>query len=254
MINQISLGPLTIYFYGIIAAFSIILALILSLSRAGRFKLKQDTIYDLFLFIFPFSLIGARIYHVVDKHQYYCQFPIKILFLWEGGLAIYGALLGGILAVWIFSKIKKIKFLNLLDLLAPSVALTQSIGRWGNYFNQEAYGPPINPPLGTFILPENRLPGFEAYQYFHPTFFYESILMFLTFIILLKLTPKLKESPGKIVSIYFILYGIIRFFLEYLRLDTQVLFVLKPAQFFSLAFIIFGLILLKRKSFHKYIP
>ncbi len=243
MINQASIGPVTIHLYGIIAAFSIFLAFILALKRARDFKIKIDLIYDLFLLIFPFALGGARAYHVIDKLDYYQRFPFKVFAIWEGGLAIFGALIGGIFAVWLFSKIKKINFLSLLDLLAPPIVLAQSAGRWGNYFNQEAYGIPTSLPFGIPIQPQNRLPGFESYTHFHPVFFYESVLCFVIFLILIKLTPKLKDKSGVLVSIAFILYGLQRFFLEFLRLDTQVLFIFKPAQYFSLAFVILGSVL-----------
>jgi phosphatidylglycerol:prolipoprotein diacylglycerol transferase len=254
MINQISLGLITIHVYGIIASFSIFLAFIVTFKRAKKFKIKTDFVYDLFLIVFLFALVGARLYHVIDQWSYYFHFPLKIFAIWEGGLAIYGALIGGFFAVWLFSKTKKLNFLSLLDLIAPSVALAQSIGRWGNFFNQEAYGYPTNLSIGIHILPQNRLLGFEQYQTFHPVFLYESLITFLIFLILIRLTPILKKSPGKIAAIYFVLYGTGRFFLEFLRLDTQVLLILKPAQFFSLFFIIIGVYLWKPNLFLKNLP
>jgi len=153
----------------------------------ARWMLRQmgedpEIVWDALTWVLIFGVIGARLYHVLTPSRYsgittadYLQNPLMILTTWEGGLAMPGAIIGGVLGIYIFSKRNKIKIGTLLDAAAPGIALAQAIGRWGNYINQELYGPPTDLPWGIYIAPQNRLLGYKAFEYFHPLFLYESI-------------------------------------------------------------------------------
>jgi phosphatidylglycerol:prolipoprotein diacylglycerol transferase len=175
--------------------------------------------------IFPWALIpgiiGARFYHVIDYWQYYEKNPWQILAIWEGGLGIFGGIIGGVIGLAVFAKTQDLKsfkkyFLSLLDLGAVGLAIGQAIGRWGNFFNQELYGWPTNLPWGIFIKPENRLAGFEAFSHFHPLFLYESLGCLIIFIILLR---AIRKRGGGVFFLYVFLYSFLRFWLEFLRIE-----------------------------------
>lgn len=136
-----------IYWYGVIMAAAMIIAVGLAYSEERRKKLKKDTVMDLCLCIIPAGIVGARLYYVLFELESYLKDPITILYIWRGGLAIYGAVIGGLLAAFIFAKVRKIRFLTLADVIAPGLVLAQAIGRWGNFFNQEAYGLPVTPEM-----------------------------------------------------------------------------------------------------------
>lgn len=193
-----------------------------------KYLISQVNVDDIFPWVLIFGLIGARLYHIIDYWQYYSQNIWQIFYLWQGGLGIFGGILGGIIGLWIFSRIKykKLKinkkdfFLLLLDLLVIGLALGQAIGRWGNYFNQELYGLPTSLPWAIYIQPENRLAGYETFSRFQPLFLYESLGCLLIFFFLLFLL-KLKEGrlkPGKLFFSYLGLYSFLRFWLEFLRI------------------------------------
>ncbi len=214
--------------------------------QAGRKKiegfvwLKSLDIYQTLTWILLPAIVSARLYHVWDYWQYYQENLVEILFVWQGGLGIFGGILGGLVGLAIFLKfkvqsskfkntIKNLKFtaifLSYLDLGVVGLAIGQAIGRWGNFFNQELYGLPTNLPWGIYIHPENRLPGFENFSYFHPLFFYESLGCLLIFLILIKKikisNPQLKSqnflNPGCTFFTYLFLYSLLRFGLEFLR-------------------------------------
>lgn len=177
--------------------------------------------------------------------DYYIKNPSEILSIKSGGLAIYGGLIGGIIVIAVYCKIKKIKILDITDYIAPVVALCQSIGRWGNYINVEAYGYETNLPIKMEVI-ENGVVKFV-----HPTFLYESICTLLIFILLSNLSKKRKFS-GEITYLYIICYSFIRFIIEGLRTDSLMLFNFRISQILSLAlFIIFSSILIYKKNKHK---
>ena len=177
--------------------------------------------------------------------DYYIKDPSEILSIKSGGLAIYGGLIGGIIVIAVYCKIKKIKILDITDYIAPVVALCQSIGRWGNYINVEAYGYETNLPIKMEVI-ENGVVKFV-----HPTFLYESICTLLIFILLSNLSKKRKFS-GEITYLYIICYSFIRFIIEGLRTDSLMLFNFRISQILSLAlFIIFSSILIYKKNKHK---
>ena len=193
------------------------------------------------------GIIGARFYHVVDYWSYYDKNLIEIFYLWQGGLGIFGGIIGGVSGLFIYSafislkqfrkdiKILEIKklmeispqyfnilisnFFSLLDLGAIGLPLGQAIGRWGNYFNQELYGLPTSLPWGIYIRPENRLPGFENFERFHPLFLYESLGCLLIFLIIFGIANFSSRSHGKLFFLYLFLYSFLRFWLEFLRIE-----------------------------------
>ncbi len=200
-------------------------------------------------FCLPSGLLGARLYHVftvmpsspLDTH-YYLTHPWKILAFWEGGMGIYGGVLGGALGLYLYTRLVKRRFLYATDLLALGLPIGQAIGRWGNFFNQELYGAPTEPPWGIYIAPENRLPGYESFEYFHPAFLYESLWNLLTFGLLFYLARRHGERllEGELSCLYLILYPLGRFFLEMIRLGSHTTFGISTAQLVAVV-LIFGM-------------
>jgi len=254
----LEIGPITLYWYGLIIAVAILLSYFLVLKISKYFLIKKDTLNDLFLWLIVWSIIGSRIYEIFLEWNYYLQNPSQILKIWEGGLAIHGAILAGLIVIYFYSKKYKINFWRITGLIAPGLALGQAIGRFGNWFNQELYGLPTNLPWAIPISIENRIVEFIDYQYFHPTFLYESIGNILIFIILITLIIRLKNKVnldylGKIsFAVYLFLYSVLRFFIEFIRLDpTPDLFGLRWPQIFSLLMIIIAIIIIKPIIFNK---
>jgi len=239
------LGPITIHWYGLIVAAAILLAISVSIKLAKEKKIFTDDYYDLAFWLVLSGLIGARLYDVLlIDWQYYCRQPAAIVKIWQGGLAIHGAIIGGVVALLVWIKIKKIKFWELSDLIVPGLALAQAVGRWGNYFNQELFGRPTSLPWGIPIAAANRPPLYGGDQYFQPAFLYESLLDFLLFITLFILYRKNKLSAGTITALYFVGYGVIRFAMEFIRIDeTPVFGLLRLPQWASLGLILLGIFL-----------
>lgn len=246
MFPSITIGPTSFPIYGLIVAMAIFLGLLLALKRAQQYGLKKDDIYDLFLIITPLSMIFARLYHVLDKISYYQNHPYEIINLKNGGLGIFGALFGGVLAIFIYSKIKKIGLLKLTDLLIPSVVLVQVLGRWGNLVNQEAFGPPTNLPWKIFIEESHRPEVWRGSEFFHPVFLYESLPLLVLFIVLTIFSKRPLKNQGFLTAIYLMGYGTIRFFTEFFRFDTASVFGIKTAHLISVVLIFSGLVLFAR--------
>lgn len=204
-----------IYWYGIIITFGIALALFLAWRNRHKQKIEWDTLIDFILIAIPVGIVCARLYYVLFKWDYYSQNLGEIIQIWNGGLAIYGAVIGGILTALVFCKMKKINFLELCDYCAPCLALCQSIGRWGNFVNQEAYGQITNSFLKMGIYNTD----IQDYIFVQPTFFYESMCTFIICIILTKLN-KNKKFSGQIFFLYMILYGGARAVIEGYRSDS----------------------------------
>lgn len=212
-----------IYFYGIILAFAIFVGVYCANILYKRFYEACDAekIFDISPVIIFFGIIGARLYYCCVNYQYYFSHPVEILYFRQGGLSIHGMIICGIAALFVLSKIYKISFLKLADVLLCSTALAQSIGRWGNFFNSEAFGAPTNLPWKLFIPITNRPEQFINYEYFHPAFLYESILDLLIFFILLKVFKRFSNTPGRIACLYLILYSTVRIFVEQIRIDSS---------------------------------
>lgn len=245
----IFLGPLSIRLYGFFVALALFVGVLVARRRAAKYKISKDEIENVVLVLALPVLVGARLYHVLDYWSYYSQNPQKIIAFWEGGIGIYGALIFGTIALFLYTKSKNLNFWSFADLFAPGVALAQAIGRIGNFFNTEGFGPPTNLPWKIFVPEEKRPEIYADSQFFHPTFFYESILDFTIFLVLLFLARK-KRLPGLVSASYVILYSGARFFLEFIRLDTWAVSEIKVAQILAvLGFFGAGFLLLRLKRF-----
>lgn len=226
-----------IMWYGILMATGMILGVLLALKEAKRVGIDEDDVLNLALIAIPSGLLGARLYYVIFNWSYYSQNVSEILNFRGGGMAIHGALIGGILAGFIYTKIKGIYFFKMADAVMLGIPLAQAIGRWGNYINGEAHGGPTDLPWGIMV------DGMKV----HPTFLYESIWD-LGIFIFLWLFRKNKKYEGQLAITYIILYSIGRFFIEGLRTDSLMIGPLRMAQVISLVAIIICLLLHKKLS------
>ena len=210
-----SIGPLYIHFYGVIIACGLILAVVYACRRSREAGLTEDSLLDGVLWITPFSIVCARAYYCVFSWPMYRNNPISVLYIWEGGLAIYGAVLGAAVGVIVFCKIKKCSLPALLDLVSLGFLIGQFIGRWGNFFNREAFGAATDAVtrMGLF----NTVTGVT--EYYHPTFLYESVWNLAGFLLLHFLSRK-KQYDGQIALGYCAWYGLGRAFIEGLRMDS----------------------------------
>ena len=219
-------GPFALRYYGLFIALGVALATWVSARELARKGYDGVLALDALFFVVPLGFIGARLYHVLTDYELYANDPFPGVFeVWNGGLGIYGAVIGGFLGALIFARIRHINPLVLADAAAPGLVLAQAVGRWGNYFNQELFGRPSNLPWAIEIAPANRPPGFRAAEAFHPTFLYESIWDILVALILLFVARRFANSlkNGDIFLLYVSLYSVGRFFVETLRIDPAFL-------------------------------
>lgn len=212
-----------IRFYGVIMSIVFILGILLGYFLIRKKISNKDS--DLFLDYSPliilFSIIGARFFYILGDLKFYLKNPIEIIMINHGGISIFGAIFAGLISLYLLSKIKKFDFLSHCDVLAVVFPLCQSIGRFGNYFNQEAYGSPTNGYLKLYVDEYYRYKNFINYEFFHPTFLYESIFNLFLFLILLYILFKINNlKKGTIACIYFVVYSIIRLFIEQIRIDS----------------------------------
>ncbi|MGM9520916.1 MAG: prolipoprotein diacylglyceryl transferase [Oscillospiraceae bacterium] len=212
--NYITIGNFKIYWYGIIIAAGFLLAVIYASKRAKQFGLTPDNILDVIILGVPLAIIGARIYYVVSEWEMYADNPISVLYIWEGGLGMYGVLAGAIIALIIYAKHKKLSILAFLDLVCIGFLIGQFIGRWGNFMNREAYG------YETDIFCRMGLTLNGETIYVHPTFLYESLWNFIGFLILHFFSKKHRRYDGQIFLMYLAWYGFGRMFIEGLRTDS----------------------------------
>ncbi|MGM8212577.1 prolipoprotein diacylglyceryl transferase [Virgibacillus sp. W0430] len=251
----IEVGPISIYWYGVIIATGLFLGLYLATKEADRLGLKKDLIVDLIMFATPIAIIFARIYYVLFEWDRYSSGPWwKVFAVWEGGIAIHGALIGSVLTAIVFARVKDVSFWQLADIVAPSLILGQAIGRWGNFMNQEAHGGAIS--ASTYESFHQFLPDFIMNQMcingimYHPTFLYESVWNIIVFVILL-LLRKYNPLRGELFLSYLMLYSVGRYFIEGMRTDSLYLIgSIRTAQFISILLIISAIILIiyRRKS------
>lgn len=232
--------PYSRYFLGVIPWYSVLMvtgiltAYLLGTREEKRLGLAQDTMLDMVLVAIPCGIVGARLYYVLMSLEQFRANPISTLYIWEGGVAIYGAVIGGALGVYLHSRIKKRSFASLLDITAPGLALAQAIGRWGNYFNREAFGPVIQNPAWQFF-PAGVLIDEGGAQVWHAaTFFYESMWNVLVFAVLWAVRKHVKRR-GDLFLWYLALYGSGRFLVEQLRQDSLYLLGFRVSQYLSLA-------------------
>ncbi|KKP93953.1 MAG: Prolipoprotein diacylglyceryl transferase [Parcubacteria group bacterium GW2011_GWA1_36_12] len=246
--KSIDLGPVSIHFYGLIIAIAVYAGWYLAKKRAHLHQIPAKIFDDPILLIpLVLSIIGARFYHVADNWQIYSTDPVTVLYIANGGLGIWGAILGLFLGFIVVARVRKIDLLSTLDLAAPSILLGQSIGRFGNYINQEGFGPPTSAPWGVFIEKQYRPAEFLSSTHFHPTFFYESILNLIFFIALLKMSGRLKIK-GQVFALYLIFYSVSRFISEFWRIDTWVVGTVKVAHVISTIVLALGLYLFIRSK------
>ena len=238
--------------YGALIVLGAGLAVFLADREANRLLLPEDTVIDLALLVLPLGILGARLYYVAFSWKAFSSHPISILFVWEGGLAIYGGLIAGFMTTFFFCRKRHIPFSLMLDILAPGIALAQSVGRWGNYFNQEAYGIPFsNPALCFFpmavLISENGVPVWHA-----AAFFYESLLDMCIFCFLLWGRRHLFRRRGDVFGAYALLYAAGRILIENLRTDALFLTVrIRISQLLSLIVCQIAVFCLSRRVRHS---
>ena len=228
-----SLGPLTIRWYGIIIAAAFAVGSYLAYRETRRLKMDVEELLNILILIIPSSIIGARLYYVAMRWDFYGQNPSYILRTWMGGLAVHGGIIAAVLAVYLYCRLRRHSFLVWTDILVPSLAIGQAIGRWGNYFNQEAYGYETTLPWAMMID--------GAYR--HPTFLYESIWNLLVFALLLMLSRR-RHGAGVLFAVYLIAYSAGRFFIEMLRTDSLMIGPFRAAMAVSALSALAGLIIL----------
>ena len=214
-VREFSIGPVSIHLYGLIIACGLVLATIYCMRRATQFGLTEDHVLDGVLTVTPFAIICARAYYCAFSWELYADNPISVLYIWEGGIAIYGGVLGAILGMYVFCRVKKISLGATLDLVLMAFLIGQSIGRWGNFFNREAFGAETDSFLRMGLL--DTFTGTVTYH--HPTFLYESLWNALGFVVLHLLSKK-REYDGQIALGYAVWYGLGRTFIEGLRTDS----------------------------------
>ena len=236
---------INIYKYAVCIVFGIVLSMILCYKSNEKFNIKYDFVFESLMQAIIIGLIGARLYYVLFNLDYYIQSPLNIIKLRDGGLAIYGGLICGALAIINKCKREKVNCLDFFDYIAPFIALAQSIGRWGNFFNQEAYGYETK---NIFRMGINTLNG---YKEVHPTFLYESICTFIIFVVL-RAIQKNRKFKGEICYLYLTFYSVARLFIENLRTDSLMIENVRVSQILSCAiFVVFGIMLLN--NYRKYI-
>jgi phosphatidylglycerol---prolipoprotein diacylglyceryl transferase len=246
-----SLGPIPVHWYGVIIGTGLALALFLAIREGDRRGLPKDTFADLMLWAIPIAIISARIYYVIFEWDYYKHNLDAIPQIWNGGIAIHGALIGSVVTAYVFAKKRGISFWKIADIAAPSIILGQAIGRWGNFMNQEAHGGEVsrqfleNLHLPEFIINQMYING----TYYHPTFLYESIWNILGFVLLI-LLRRVNLRRGEMFLSYVIWYSIGRFFIEGMRTDSLMVGDLRMAQIISIGLILgaVAILIYRRKA------
>ena len=242
MVNKIafSIFGIDIAWYAVIITFGIIVAMVISRRNAKMLNLDIETFMDSFFYIIIFGIIGARIYYVVFNFDIYKDDLISILNLRQGGIAIYGAVLFGALALYIYTRIRKQNFLDYADCIVPGLVLAQAIGRFGNFVNQEAYGYETNSLFAMRILVDGQ------YINVHPTFLYESAASIFIFILVIIFFNRYRKNSGEVAYLYIIFYGIARVIIEGMRTDSLYIGSFRISQIVSIILIIVGVTLFIR--------
>ncbi len=235
------IGPIVVRWYGLLIASAVLIGVTLSQSLAKRRGVNPDLLGDLAIWLVISAIPSARLYYVLFEWQEYAQRPGDIVAIWKGGIAIHGAIIGGTIATIIFARLNRISLWQLLDLVAPSLILGQAIGRWGNFFNSEAFGKQTDLPWKLYIARYD--------DYFHPTFLYESLWNLAVFVLLLSLffwglKNYTRLKTGTLAAVYLIAYSLGRVWIEWLRTDSLMLGPLRIAQVVSIIAIALGLLIL----------
>lgn len=250
-------GPLELRWYGLLLAVGTLVGYFTVLAVAKRSRLNTNQVTDLFLWLLIFGFIGARFYHVLNEWSFYRAHPDMILKVWNGGLAIHGAIIAGLITLWVVTQRQRLSFWLMADVLVIGLVIGQAIGRWGNYFNQELFGRPTELPWGIPIDPVNRPVAYQGRDFFHPTFLYESLGSLLIFGALWWLhrrrqqhrAPGWWSADGTIAITYVLLYSLLRIGTELVRIDrTPVISGLRLPIIGSLLFIILAIAAWKHLS------
>lgn len=243
-----------VYYYSLCILLGVIVAYILITREGKKQGLPKEFISDLIFYTLIIGILGARVYYCVFNLNYYLANPSEILKIYNGGLAIHGGVIAGLIFVYFYTKKKNVSFIKILDIVAPAVIIAQSFGRWGNFFNQEAHGGITTyQNLKNMHIPEFIINGMHIEgKCYYPTFFFESIWCLIGFIILMIARKNKNLRKGFQIGFYFIWYGIGRFFIEAFRTDSLMFFGLKIAQIVSLIGIIIGIIIIVTNRNKKY--
>lgn len=242
----INIGNISITWYSIFILSGVLLATFIVTKEANKNNIPTSFVTNLVFWCVFYGIIGARIYYVLFNLDYYAINPVEIIKIWNGGLAIHGGLIAGLITFIIYCKKYEVNTLKMLDISVPALMLAQAVGRWGNFFNSEAHGGVVsrvfleNLHIPSFIIKGMYING----NYYHPTFFYESLFCFIGFFVLIGIRSLKNTKLGTTTSIYLIWYGVLRFFIESLRTDSLMLSSIKMAQLVSILMIIAGIILL----------
>lgn len=253
----IQIGNLKIYWYSIMILLGVIIGCYIVIKESKKYNISKEKMSDILFYTIIFGIIGARLYYVIFNLDYYLNNPVDIIKVWEGGLAIHGGIIAGILYLIYYTKKNNIKLLLMTDICIPGLLIGQALGRWGNFFNKEAHGPMVSLEyLKQLHLPKFIINGMNINGiYYIPTFFYESIWCIIGLIIILLFRRINKIKLGQITGFYLIWYGIGRYVIESYRTDSLMINTLKQAQIISIIMILIGIILLiisiKQEKYNK---
>lgn len=245
--RSFSIGSLTIHYYGLIIACGLLLAVLYACRRSKEFGIKADDITDGVLWVTPFAILCARAYYCIFSWDVYAQNPIEVLYIWKGGLAIYGGVLGASIGVAVFAKVKKLRLPALLDLVALGFLIGQCIGRWGNFFNREAFGAQTD----TFLRMGLYNTATGAFEYYHPTFLYESAWNLAGFV-LLHFLSKRRRYDGQVALGYVAWYGLGRVVIEGLRMDSLYIGPIRVSQLLAAVSCVAAVAVLVWQGFRKH--
>ena len=246
--RSIAVGPLNIHFYGAIIAFGLILGIFYACRRSKAFGLREDDIVDGALYVTPFAILCARAYYVIFRWEVYADNPISALYIWEGGLAIYGGVIGAVIGILVFCWCRKIRPTVVLDVISLSFLIGQSIGRWGNFFNREAFGAQTDVLWKMGLMQQNG-----EIMYVHPTFLYESVWNACGFVIL-HFASKHRKYDGQVALGYMAWYGLGRCMIEGLRSDSLYWGPFRVSQLLAGVSCIIAVALLAWNRFHPQDP
>ena len=238
MINPVAIqiGSISIHWYGILIDIAFILGAVLSYRQAKISRLSTDHLFNIIILIIPAALIGARLYYVIFNWQSYAHNPLEAFAIWHGGMAIHGGLIAGVIVGYFYIRKYNLNFWKYSDAVAPSIILGQAIGRWGNFINQEAYGYPVSSEFISHFPAFIQKQMFIENQYRHPAFLYESLWDLAVFAFMMYIFKR-KQFDGQVMLLYLALYSVGRFFIESLRMDSEMLGPFRLAQVISIILI-----------------
>jgi phosphatidylglycerol:prolipoprotein diacylglycerol transferase len=260
---DVKIGPLDIHYYALILMTGMVAAAWLTAWQAKRAGADPNHVWDGLIYVIIPAVIGARIYHILTPSpaalapdgtplttMWYLNHPLDMLMIWNGGLGIYGGIVGGLLGLIYYARREHLHLLTWIDFVAPTVLIGQAIGRWGNYVNQELYGAPTTLPWAVTIPLDKRLPGYMSYATYHPLFLYESLMSVIAFGIMLWIERRFKLKEGDMALLYLIFYPFERFVLDFVRLDSNGFGFLTTAQVVSLITLItaLGVLIYRHRS------